>query len=94
MALRDPGSIPERPGDAEWIDAGRLPPALFVADAVHLAVVHPAERDRELITSLASERARLRVAQVMRVGWLTATDQTGLPCNVAQMFFVAVATGL
>jgi hypothetical protein len=94
MALGDAGTVPERLRNAERIDPGCLPLGLFVADAVHLAVVHAAERDGELITGLASERARLRVAQVMGVGWLAAADQARLPGNVAQMFFVAVAPRL
>jgi hypothetical protein len=94
MALGDAGTVPERLGNTEGIDAGCLPPSLLVADAMDFAVVHPAERDRELIARLASERPRLRVAQVMRVGWLAAADEARLPGNVAQMFFVAVATGL
>src|SRR5712671_3064027 len=67
-ALVDAGCVPERLGYAEGIDANSLPPALFVADAVYLAVVHPAKRDGELVARLASERARLRIAQMMRVG--------------------------
>ena len=94
MALGDAGPVPERLGHAEGIDADCLPPALFVADAMHFAVVHAAERDGELVARLASERARLRVAQVMRVGWLAATDEACLPGDVAQVLLVAVAPGL
>ena len=50
-----------------------------------------AERDRELVARLAAERARLHVAQVMRVGRLAAADQAGLLGDVAQVVPVAVA---
>ena len=58
MALGDARPVPERLRNAERVDADSLPPALFVADAMHLAVVHMAERDGELIARFASERAR------------------------------------
>jgi len=60
---------------------------------MHQPVVDPAERDGELVAGLAAERARLQVAQVMRVRGLAATDQAGLLGDVAQVFAVAVATG-
>jgi hypothetical protein len=53
-------------GNAERIDAGRLPPGLFVAEAVDLPVMYPAERYREFIARLAAERARLRISASMR----------------------------
>jgi hypothetical protein len=62
-------------GDLERIDPGRFPPGRLVAGAVELAVVHAAERDDEFIARLASERPRLRIAKMMRVGWLTAADE-------------------
>src|SRR5262249_10591982 len=86
--------VPECLGHTERVDAGGLPPSLFVADAVNLAVMHAAERDRKLITRLAPERARLRIAQAMRVARPAAADQAGLPGDIAQMVFVAVAARL
>ena len=84
MPLVDTGPVPEHLRNAEGIDAGGLPPGLFVADAMHLAVVRSAERHRELITRLAPQRTRLRIAQVMRVGWLAATDEAGLSSDEAE----------
>ena len=69
-ALIDAGVFPQLAGDLDWIDAGRLPPSLFVAGAMHRAMMDTAERHSEFIAGLAAERARLKVAQVMRVGWL------------------------
>ena len=58
------------------------------------AVMHAAERDRELIAGLAAERARLCVAQMVGIGWLSPADQAGLPGDMAQMILVTVAMGL
>jgi hypothetical protein len=66
--------VPELVSDLERIDACGLPPCALVTGAVDLAVVHAAERDREFIACLAAERTRLRIAKMMRIGWLTAAD--------------------
>jgi hypothetical protein len=88
------GLVPERVGNAQRFDSYCSPPRLFVADAVHLAVMRPAQRDSELITGLAPQRTRLRVPEVMGVGWLAATDEACLSGHVAQMVLVAVAARL
>jgi len=54
----------------------RLPPPAFVAGAMDRTMVDTAERHREFIARLAAERTRLRIAQVMRIGWLATTDIT------------------
>ena len=69
-ALIDAGVFPQLAGDLDWIDAGCLPPPALVADAMNRTMMDSAERDGEFIAGLAAERARLKVAQVMRVGWL------------------------
>jgi hypothetical protein len=56
--------------------------------------MRPAQRDGELITGLPSKRPRLRVAQVMGVGWLAATDEARLPGDVPKVVLVAVTAGL
>ena len=43
---------------------------MLVTGAVDCAMMHAAERYGEFIAGLAAERARLQVAQVMRVGGL------------------------
>ena len=50
----------------------------LVAGAMHPAMMDTAERHGELIAGLAAERARLQVAQVMRVGWLATADEAWL----------------
>src|SRR5262249_22483947 len=89
-----PCPVPKLLGNIERVDVGGLPPGLFIADAMHLAMVHPAERHRELVACLAPERPWLCVAQVVWVGWLAAADEARLPSNIAQMVFVAIAARL
>src|SRR5689334_9071020 len=55
MAFGDPGLIPECLSNAQRINTGCLPPGLFVPNAMHFAVMHPAKRDGELITRFAAE---------------------------------------
>jgi hypothetical protein len=46
-------------GDSR-IDTGFLPPCGFIATAMNLAVMAPAQRYGELVTDLAAKRRRLR----------------------------------
>jgi hypothetical protein len=50
---------------------------LFVTGAMRGAVMHAAERDRKFIARPAAQRARLQVAQMMRVRWLAAKMRHG-----------------
>ena len=52
-----------------------------------------AEGHGEFIASLAAERARLQVAQVVRVGWLATADQARLLGDRAKVLPVAIAPG-
>jgi hypothetical protein len=56
------------------------------------AVVDAAERHREFIASLTSERPWLHVSKMMRVRWLAAADEASLLSDVAQMLAIAVPT--
>jgi hypothetical protein len=51
---------PQRPSCDGWIDPRGIPPFCFVATAVNLAVMSPAQRHREFIADLAAERGVLR----------------------------------
>jgi len=51
----------------------------LVPGTVDLAVVHAAERDCEFIAGLATERARLRKPEMMRVGGLAAVSSVRIP---------------
>ena len=69
------GVLPELASDIKRIDVCRLPPRLLVTGALHLTVVHAAERHRELIARLPTERTRLGKSKMMRIRWLTAANQ-------------------
>jgi hypothetical protein len=57
-----------------------------------LPVVRATERHRELVTHLATERTRLREAQVVWIGGPAATDQARLPNHMPDMIAVTNAT--
>jgi len=84
------GVFPQLTGDLDWIDAGCLPPSSLVAGAMDGAMMDTAERHGEFIAGLAAERARLQVAQVMRVGWLAPADQAWLLGDRAKVLPVAI----
>ena len=50
-----------------------------------------AERHGEFIAGLATERARLKVAQVMRVGWLATADEAWLYADITKVLSIAIA---
>ena len=58
---------PQRTRGYRRIHTGVLPPCGFIAAVMDLAVVSPAQRHRELIAYLATERAVLSEAQMMGI---------------------------
>ena len=48
-------------------------------------VMNGAERNRELIAYFEAKASRLRITNMMRMGWSAATDQAGLLGDKAQM---------
>ena len=58
---------PQRAGNDIRVDTGLLPPRGFIATAMDLPMMAPAQRHGELIADLASERAVLREAKVMGI---------------------------
>ena len=50
------------------------------------------ERDREFVAGLAAERPWLREAQMVRVGWLAATDEARLLGDISKVLPVTIAT--
>ena len=69
---------PQRAGGPGRIEPAFLPPSGFITVTMELAMMSPAERDRELVTDLAAKSAVLREPQVVRVARLTPTDEAGL----------------
>jgi hypothetical protein len=84
------GFIPQPTRDLDWVDAACVPPSLLVAGAVNCAMMHTAEGYGEFVAGLAAERARLQVAQVMRVGGLTTADEAWLLGDSSKMLPVAI----
>ena len=69
---------PQRAGGDGRIDTGLLPPSGFIATAMDLAVVAPAQRHGELIAHFSPERAVLREPQMMGIGGPAAANQARL----------------
>jgi hypothetical protein len=91
LRIIKPGLQPEVASDLNGIDAGRLPPGLLVAGAMDRAVMRPAERDGEFVARFATERSRLQVSKMMRIGLFAAADETGLLCDVTKVLRVTIA---
>ena len=56
---------------------------------MQFTVVPATERDSEFVAHFEPDRARLRKAQMMRVGWATTADKTGLRSNEFQVSLIA-----
>jgi hypothetical protein len=59
---------------------------------MHCAVMPPTERDSELVTHFATERARLGKSEMMGIRRLAAAHETRLLGYIVQMFAVAITT--
>ena len=59
-----------------------------------VAVMSPAQRDRELVADLASHRARLGEPKMVGVSGASAADQTRLRCDELEVAFIAMPTRL
>ena len=66
-----------------------FPPARFIARAMNLAVVPPAQRDGKFITHFATQRAALRKAQVMTIRGSATANQTRLSGHMSNVLAVA-----
>ena len=85
--------FPEPLGDFQRFDLEIFPPCHLIADLMQLTMMTAAERDGEFITDFKANRSGLGKPQVMRIGRLTAADETGLGGHKPQMGFVAQAFG-
>ena len=72
---------PKDSGGVSRINPNVAPPAGFIAAAMHLAVMPPAQRNRELVADLAAQRRCLGKAQMMGIGGAAAADQARLLGN-------------
>ncbi len=92
--MKGPGPIPELGGDLDRIEAQFFPPERLAARAVKLAVMQAAERDREFVADLATERADLSEAEVVRVARLPPVNEAGPRSDELDVALVAVAARL
>ena len=83
------GLKPKRPGCSRRIGTGLLPPCRFVTAAMDFAMVSAAEWHGEFVAHLAAKRPILGKAQMVRIGWRAAADQTGLLDDEPHVFAVA-----
>ena len=85
---------PKRASNDDRIDAGTFPPSNFVAAAVDLSMVSPAQRHGELIAHLAPEGLKLRKPKVVGVRRLASADQAWLLGDESDMGLVPNAARL
>ena len=69
---------PKRTGSNSRINASICPPCGFIAGAMDVTVMAAAQRHGEFIADFTPECAVLREAQMMRICWLAAANETGL----------------
>jgi hypothetical protein len=82
---------PENPSRSGRVNTNFSPPSSFVAAAMHLAVMSPAQWDSKFIADLAAKRGGLRKAQVMSIGGTPAAHQTSLLDHRFDMLAIANA---
>ena len=83
---------PKHASSGGRINAGLVPPDGFIPAAMHLSVMSPAQRNRELVADLPAKRWRLGKAQMVSIGGPTTTDQTRLLGNGFNVLPIANAT--
>src|SRR5579872_3101700 len=88
------GFLPETCGDPQGIDPLALPPPALVAAPMQLAVMKPAQRNREAVADFSPHRALFCKFEVVGIRRGSTTNQTGLRGNKLQMMAIALAHGL
>ena len=88
------GFQPKLARQTDWFQAGGHPPISFLAGAVQLAMMRPAQRYCKFVADLLAEPAGLCKAQMVGVTRLTAADKAGLARHEAQVLPVSLAFGL
>jgi hypothetical protein len=82
------GFAPELLSDRHGIDAEGLPPRCFITTVVQLAVMHTAERNRELVADLPAQRSGLSEAEMVGICRLSTAHQAGLRGDERQVVLV------
>ena len=82
---------PKDSGGVSRINPNVAPPDGFIAAAMHLAVMPPAQRNRELVADLAAQGSRLGELQMMGIARNLPADEAGLLPDEQQMRLAALA---
>ena len=82
-----PGGFAQFLRHNERVDLTLLPPPSLIARCVIFAVVDGAERHGEFVAHFECNPSRLRVADMMGVGWGTAADDAWLLGDKAKVLF-------
>jgi hypothetical protein len=85
---------PKRERDRHGIELEPIPPCCFITVPVKLAMMETTNRNRELVADFASERARLREPEVMRVRRVAAAHHARLAGHEFTVILIAQADGL
>jgi len=88
--LDSPGRDPKHPRRGDGINSPSLPPGDFVAEAMVVAVMRPAQRYREFVADLAPHRAVLGEPQMMGISRASPAHQAWLRCHELEMRFVTI----
>ena len=86
--------LPKPLGNWQGIDVEAIPPSHFITGLMQLPMMTAAERNSEFVADFETQGSGLRKPQMMRIGWLSATDEAGLRSHEPQMGFVAKTLGL
>ena len=88
------GLLPKHPRDLQRLKIQLFPPIYFIAGLMQLPMIPTAKGHGELITDLHADGSGLGKAQMMRIGWLSPANETGLRGNQIKVCLVANALGL
>ena len=94
FSLDSPGRDPKHPRRGDGINSPSLPPGDFVAEAMVVAVMRPAQRYREFVADLAPQGTRLHKLDVMGIGRTPAADKARLRAHEIPMRFIAFSDRL
>ena len=88
------GCVSRHRAFATRLNAGLCSPCCFVATSMNFAVMSTAQWDCELITHLASKCSALCKSEVVRIGRMPTTNQTGMSCDRFHMLSIAHSSRL
>jgi hypothetical protein len=83
--------LPESERDWDRIDVELLPPSGLITRPMKLAVMDPANWDRELVADSVSKGARLRKREVVRIRGHSAANKARLPSHELPVLLIAQA---